>query len=156
MGLSLFFFFNFYFCLPNPFGLILFHFWSTWWLSFIVKYKAWWFCLGFKIGLLAMAKCLVSKLKDLLVLGVCLGLLDLALIESRFQISKHWQTNLFKLYADQIYIYIYIYISLKTKVTTAHHWCDGHSTSINACGMWRVRAGVQVSKRELHTHIHLY
>ena len=40
-------------------------------------------------------------------------------------------------------------------VTTAYSWCDGHSTSIGACGVWGVRAGVQVSKRELHTHIHL-
>ena len=39
--------------------------------------------------------------------------------------------------------------------TTAHLWCDGHSISINACGMWGARAGVQASKRELHTHIYL-
>ena len=40
-------------------------------------------------------------------------------------------------------------------VTTAHPWCDGHSTSISACGVWGVRAGVQVTRRELHTYIHL-
>ena len=40
-------------------------------------------------------------------------------------------------------------------MTPAHPWCDGHSTDISACGVWGVRAGVQVSKRELHTHIHL-
>ena len=33
--------------------------------------------------------------------------------------------------------------------------CGGHSTSINACREWGARAGVQVSRRELHTHIHL-
>ena len=26
--------------------------------------------------------------------------------------------------------------------TTAHPWCDGHSTSISACGVWGVRAGI--------------
>ena len=42
-------------------------------------------------------------------------------------------------------------------ITTAHPWCDGHSTSISACGVWGVgvRAEVQVSRRELHTHIHI-
>ena len=39
--------------------------------------------------------------------------------------------------------------------TTAHPWCRGYSTSINTCGVWGVRAEVQVSRRELHTHIHL-
>ena len=34
-------------------------------------------------------------------------------------------------------------------------WCDGHSISINTCGVWGARARVQVSKREFHTHIHL-
>ena len=33
--------------------------------------------------------------------------------------------------------------------------CGGHSTSINACRVWVARAGVQVSRREFHTHIHL-
>ena len=36
---------------------------------------------------------------------------------------------------------------------TVHTWCDGHSTSINACGVWGAKVGVQVSRRELHTHI---
>ena len=40
-------------------------------------------------------------------------------------------------------------------VTTTRFWCGGHSTSINACKVWGARAGVQVSRRELHTHIHL-
>ena len=40
-------------------------------------------------------------------------------------------------------------------VTTVHPWCDSHFTSISACGVWRARAGVQVSKKELHTHIRL-
>ena len=39
--------------------------------------------------------------------------------------------------------------------TTAHPWCSGHSTSINTCRVWGVMVGVQVFKRELHTHIHL-
>ena len=39
--------------------------------------------------------------------------------------------------------------------TTIHPYCDGHFTSISACGVWGVRAGIQVSRRELHTHIHL-
>ena len=40
-------------------------------------------------------------------------------------------------------------------VTTAHPWCGGHLTNINACGVLGVRVGVQVSKKELYTHIHL-
>ena len=39
--------------------------------------------------------------------------------------------------------------------TTAHSWYNDHSTSINACWVWRVRVGIQVSRRELHTHIYL-
>ena len=34
-------------------------------------------------------------------------------------------------------------------------WCDGHSTSINAYGVWGVKVEIQVSRRELHTYIHL-
>ena len=45
-------------------------------------------------------------------------------------------------------IYIYIY-------TTAYPRCDGHSISISACGVWGVRARVQISRKEFHTHIHL-
>ena len=41
----------------------------------------------------------------------------------------------------ECYIYIYIYMF--------------RIHGISACGMWRARAGVQVSRRELHTHIHL-
>ena len=40
-------------------------------------------------------------------------------------------------------------------LTTARPWCDSHSTSVSACGVWTVRAEVQVSKKELRTHIHL-
>ena len=40
-------------------------------------------------------------------------------------------------------------------LTTAHPWCDGYSTSISVCGVWGAKAGVQISRRELHTHIHL-
>ena len=52
-------------------------------------------------------------------------------------------------------IEIYLVIYFHKHVTTAHPWCDGHSTSISACGVWGVRAGVQVSRREFHTHINL-
>ena len=31
-------------------------------------------------------------------------------------------------------------------------WYGGYSTSINACRVWGTRAGVQVSRRELHTY----
>ena len=65
--------------------------------------------------------------------------------------------------------YIYIYIQFFTKCleilatrpiglrnnTTAHLWCGGHSTNINTCRMWGVRAEIQVFKSEFHTHIHL-
>ena len=45
--------------------------------------------------------------------------------------------------------------SNKKFLTTAHPWYGGHSISISACGVWGARDGVQVSRRELHTHIHL-
>ena len=38
---------------------------------------------------------------------------------------------------------------------TAYPWCYSHSTSISACGVWGVRAKVQVSRMEFHTYIHL-
>ena len=51
---------------------------------------------------------------------------------------------------------------IKLTITTAYSLYDGHSTSINTCGVsisnyeiWGVRAGVQVFRREFHTHIHL-
>ena len=47
-------------------------------------------------------------------------------------------------------------------ITTAHPWYGGHSISTNACGVWEARVrvrgarvGVQVSRREVHTHLHL-
>ena len=46
-------------------------------------------------------------------------------------------------------------IRKKFTIFAAHPWCDGHSTSISTCEVWGARAGVQVSKREFHTHIHL-
>ena len=41
------------------------------------------------------------------------------------------------------------------EVTNAPVVCDGHFTGINAYGVWGVKARVQVSRRKLHTHIHL-
>ena len=38
---------------------------------------------------------------------------------------------------------------------TAHLWCDSHSTSISTCGVWGARAGIQIFRRKLYTHIHL-
>ena len=38
---------------------------------------------------------------------------------------------------------------------TAHSWCDGHSTSISACGVWGVMIEIQVFRKKFHTHIHL-
>ena len=48
----------------------------------------------------------------------------------------------------------YLSIHLRNSLT-AHPWCSGHSTSINTCGVRRVRAEVQVSRREFHTLINL-
>ena len=45
--------------------------------------------------------------------------------------------------------------SFKKYSTTAHLWCSGHSTNINACGVRRVRVRVKVSSMEFHIHIHL-
>lgn len=36
---------------------------------------------------------------------------------------------------------------------TAHTWYGGHF--ISACRVWRVRAEIQVSKKEFYTRIHL-
>jgi len=47
---------------------------------------------------------------------------------------------------------MYDYIGMKT---TAHSQYSGHSTSINACGVWGARVKIQVFKREFHTYIHL-
>ena len=44
---------------------------------------------------------------------------------------------------------------LSPKYNTAHPWRNGYSTSTNACGVWKLRIEVQVSKREFYTHIHL-
>ena len=46
-------------------------------------------------------------------------------------------------------------VKVETQMTAAYTWCGGHSTSINTCGVWRVRAEVQVFRGELYTHIHL-
>ena len=45
--------------------------------------------------------------------------------------------------------------NLSYNVTTMQLWCSGHSTSISAYGVWEAKAGVQISRKELHTHIHL-
>ena len=39
--------------------------------------------------------------------------------------------------------------------TTAHPWCNGHSTSISVCKVWGVNVVAQVSKKEFYTHIHV-
>ena len=33
-------------------------------------------------------------------------------------------------------------VKVETQMTAAYPWCDGHSTSISVCGMWRARDGV--------------
>ena len=38
---------------------------------------------------------------------------------------------------------------------TAHHWGDGYFISISVCGVWEIKTEIQVSRRELHTQIHL-
>ena len=43
-----------------------------------------------------------------------------------------------------------------SQITTAHLWCNDHSTSISTCGQWGVRAEIQVSRKKLHIHMHLY
>ena len=49
----------------------------------------------------------------------------------------------------------YLFTQKRFQLTTAQSWCDGHFTNISACGVWGVKVGVQVSRKELHTHIHL-
>ena len=39
--------------------------------------------------------------------------------------------------------------------TIAYFWCDGHFINISVYGVWRGKGGVQVSRREFYTHIHL-
>ena len=51
--------------------------------------------------------------------------------------------------------FIHFILKFPNHFIIAYPWCDGHFTSISACGVWRARAGVQVSRRELYTHIHL-
>ena len=38
---------------------------------------------------------------------------------------------------------------------TTYSWCDSHSTSISACRIWGINVGVQVSRKEFHTYIHV-
>ena len=40
-------------------------------------------------------------------------------------------------------------------VITLQTWRGDHSTSISAYKVWGARTEIQISKRELHTHIHL-
>ena len=56
---------------------------------------------------------------------------------------------------NEVICYTYMLVYNIFLFTTAHPWYIGHSTSINAYGVWGVRAEVQVSRRELHTHIYL-
>ena len=48
-----------------------------------------------------------------------------------------------------------ILLVVSYEFTTMHSWYDGHSISISACEVWEKRTGIQVSKREFHTYIHL-
>ena len=50
---------------------------------------------------------------------------------------------------------LHVYLFNMYNCTTAHPWCDGHSISKSTCGVCGARAEIQVSRRELHTHIHL-
>ena len=36
-----------------------------------------------------------------------------------------------------------------------HFWCSGYSISISVCRVWEVKTGVQVFRKELHTHIYV-
>ena len=63
-----------------------------------------------------------------------------------------------------IYIYVYIYffnegewlLSLKKKKnTTAHFWCNDHTTIISVCEVWSVKIRVQVSRKKFYIHRHL-
>ena len=36
-----------------------------------------------------------------------------------------------------------------------HPWRDSNSTSISVCGVWEVRAKIQVFKRKFYTNIQL-
>lgn len=46
-------------------------------------------------------------------------------------------------------------IKLIKWITIAHHWRGSYSTRISSQGVWGVSPGVQVFKREIHTHVHL-
>ena len=50
---------------------------------------------------------------------------------------------------------LHVYLFNMYNCTTAHPQCDGHSISKSTCGVCGARAEIQVSRRELHTHIHL-
>ena len=44
-------------------------------------------------------------------------------------------------------------VKVETQMTAAYPWCDGHSTSINACGVWGARVGFKSSGGSF---IHIY
>ena len=50
---------------------------------------------------------------------------------------------------------IFLYFWNQKYVITTHPWCGDHSISISVCRVWKAKVEIQVSKRELHTHIHL-
>ena len=64
-----------------------------------------------------------------------------------FGVNRSWKDSWFLHFSHyKVYSLSYSLLSINY-ITTAHIWCDGYFTSI--------RAKVQVSRRELHTHIHL-
>ena len=50
---------------------------------------------------------------------------------------------------------LFVLFKKDNPATTAHPWCNSHCISINACGVWGTRVGIQVFRRELHIYIHL-
>ena len=54
-----------------------------------------------------------------------------------------------------VHINVEFYLVLKIVMisTIVHFWYGGHFTSINVCGVWKLRIEIQIFKRKFHTYI---
>ena len=65
-------------------------------------------------------------------------------------LSSYFQQGTFWIMCSICLVFIIFLIT-----TITYTWCNGHFTSLNACGVQGTRVKVQVFRREPHTHIHL-
>ena len=85
------------------------------------------------------------------------------LIKLKFKIKAIWQPTWHPRWYYYLHFninvsynnYFFHHLNNEDYFTTAYIWCDSYSISISVYEVWGIRAEIQVSKREFHTHIHL-